>query len=145
MTENKNKRQLKKLTFRGQDLEQLSALPRTNLFELFGARARRKMKRSNGFKGRYSKLLDKVSKSKKGLEPGQKSKIIKTHLRDCLVLPEMVGGNIGVYNGKEYKEVEVKFDMIGRYLGEFSLTYKPTLRKAATADKGKKKGEKGGK
>ena len=58
----------------------------------------------------------------------------------------MVGGQIAVYNGKEYKEFEVKFDMIGTYLGEYSITYKPTLRKAAfakadakgTADKGKK-------
>ncbi len=58
----------------------------------------------------------------------------------------MVGGQIAVYNGKEYKELEVKFDMIGTYLGEYSITYKPTLRKAAfakadakgAADKGKK-------
>ena len=87
------------------------------------------------------KLLEKVKKSKKGVQAGEKSKLIKTHLRDCIISPEMVGGTIGVYSGKEYKEVEVKFDMIGRYLGEFSLTYKPTLRKAATLDKGKKKAE----
>ena len=141
MTENKRDRKLKKLTFRGKELEELCAMKDTNLFELFGARARRKMIRSKGFKGKYEKLLERVKKSKKGLEPGQKPKIIKTHLRDCLIMPEMVGGVVGIYNGKEYKEVEVKFDMIGRYMGEFSLTYKPTLRKAATADKGKKKGE----
>ena len=52
----------------------------------------------------------------------------------------MVGGMIGVYNGKEYREVEVKIDMIGRYLGEFSLTYKPTLRKFSVGQKLSKKG-----
>ena len=41
-------------------------------------------------------------------------------------MPEMVGGIVGVYNGKLFNPVEVKFDMIGRYLGEFSLSYKPT-------------------
>ncbi len=45
----------------------------------------------------------------------------------------MVGGQVGVYNGKEYKEFEIKFDMIGTYMGEYSITYKPTLRKAAYA------------
>lgn len=38
----------------------------------------------------------------------------------------MVGNIVGVYNGKVFNPVEIKFDMIGRYLGEFSLSYKPT-------------------
>lgn len=38
----------------------------------------------------------------------------------------MVGSTAGVYNGKEYMPVEIKFDMIGSYLGEFSITYKHT-------------------
>lgn len=41
-------------------------------------------------------------------------------------MPEMVGNFVGVYNGKVFNPVEIKFDMIGRYLGEFSLSYKPT-------------------
>ena len=146
MTDIKKKHQIKKMTFRGKELEELSTLKDTQLYELFTSRARRKLNRSKGLKGKYLKLLEKIKRSKKGLEPGQKSKLIKTHLRNCIVMPEMVGGNVGIYNGKEYKEVEVKFDMIGRYLGEFSLTYKPTLRKAAVLEKGKgKKGDDKGK
>jgi len=41
-------------------------------------------------------------------------------------MPEMVGNNVAVHNGKTFNIVEIKFDMIGRYLGEFSLTYKHT-------------------
>ena len=41
-------------------------------------------------------------------------------------MPEMVGNFVGVYSGKTFNPVEIKFDMIGRYLGEFSLSYKPT-------------------
>ncbi len=48
-------------------------------------------------------------------------------------MPQMVGGVIACYNGKEFQEFEVKFDMIGRYCGEFAITYTPTLRKAAFA------------
>lgn len=140
MADNRKDRKVKQFTFRGKELPELSTLKDDNLFELFTARARRKMHRSSGFKSKYLKLAERVKNSKKNLQPGERAKTIKTHLRNCLVLPEMVGGNIAVYNGKEYKEVEVKFDMIGRYLGEFSLTYKPTLRRAAVLDKGKKKG-----
>ena len=143
MTDVRKNRQLKKLTFRGKELEELAPMKDSNFYELLTSRVRRRLTRSKGFKGKYQKLLDRVKRSKKGLEPGQKAKLIKTHLRNCIVLPDMVGGNIGVYNGKEYKEVEVKFDMIGRYLGEYSLTYKPTLRKAAVSEKGKKKDDKG--
>ena len=140
MTDVRKNRQLKKLTFRGKEIEELVTLKDQALWELFSSRARRRLNRSKGFKGKYLKLLEKVKRSKKGLEPGQKAKLIKTHLRNCIITPEMVGGNIGVFSGKEYKEVEVKFDMIGRYLGEFSLTYKPTLRKAASlVEKGSKK------
>ena len=142
MADNKKDRKVRRLTFRGKEIEELSTLKEDKLAELFTARARRKLRRSNGIKGRYLKLAEKVKKSKRNLQPGERPKIIKTHLRNALILPEMVGGIAGVYNGKEYKEVEIKFDMIGRYLAEFSLTYKPTLRKAAVADKGRKK-EKG--
>ena len=37
----------------------------------------------------------------------------------------MVGSIVDVYGGKYWNSVEVKSDMIGHYLGEFSLTYKP--------------------
>ena len=68
----------------------------------------------------------KCKKAKKQCQPGEKPATVKTHLRNCIVMPEMVGNIVGVYNGKVFNPVEVKFDMIGRYLGEFSLSYKPT-------------------
>ena len=106
-----------------------------NLHELFRARIRRKLKRSNGFRGKYLKFFEKVKASKLNLQPGERPKTIKTHLRNCVIMPQMVGGQVAVYNGKEYKEFEIRFDMIGHYLGEFSITYNPTLRKAAFAKK----------
>lgn len=51
--------------------------------------------------------------------------IVKTHLRNMIVVPEMPGSIIGVYNGKDFGQVKVKPEMIGHYLGEFVLTYKP--------------------
>jgi small subunit ribosomal protein S19 len=37
----------------------------------------------------------------------------------------MVGSKIGIHNGKEFVEVDIKPDMIGHYLGEFAITNKP--------------------
>merc|ERR1712076_41307 len=128
----------RKYTFRGLELDELLKLPTDSLYDLFRSKIRRKLNRSNGFKGKYQKLLTKLRNSKKNLQPGEKPPMIKTHLRNCIVTPEMIGSIVGVYTGKEYKPVEVKFDMIGRYLGEFAMTYNPTLHNRPSGKKGKK-------
>ncbi|MBZ3888918.1 40S ribosomal protein S15 [Sciurus carolinensis] len=46
-------------------------------------------------------------------------------LRDVIILPEMVGSVVGVYNGKTLNQVDIKPEMIRHYLGEFSITFKP--------------------
>ena len=50
---------------------------------------------------------------------------VKTHLRDMVVVPEMIGSVVGVYNGKTFNGIEIKPEMVGHYLGDFSITYKP--------------------
>ena len=69
--------------------------------------------------------MDKIKKSKKECIPGEKPKVVNTHLRDAIIMPDMVGGIVGIYSGKDFKPVEIKFYMIGTYLGEYSYTYKP--------------------
>ncbi|MCH7974401.1 MAG: ribosomal protein S19 family protein [Bacteroidetes bacterium] len=39
-----------------------------------------------------------------------------------VILPEMIGKPIKIHNGKEFVQVMMMDDMIGHYLGEFSLT-----------------------
>jgi len=39
---------------------------------------------------------------------GEKPDTVKTHLRDMIILPEMVGSQVGVYNGKTFTQVEIK-------------------------------------
>ncbi|KAB0389351.1 hypothetical protein E2I00_014552 [Balaenoptera physalus] len=55
----------------------------------------------------------------------EKPELVKTHLRDMIILTEMVGSMVGGYHGKTFNQVEIKPEMIGHYLGEFSITYKP--------------------
>lgn len=117
------KRTFKKFSYRGIDLEQLLDKNTKDLMELFPARARRRLGR--GLKRKQMALLAKLNKSKKEAPPMEKPEVVKTHLRDMLILPEMVGSVVGVYNGKTFNQVEIKPEMIGLYLGEFSITYKP--------------------
>lgn len=91
--------------------------------ELLHARARRKLNR--GLKRRSQAFLKKLRRAKKECGPLDKPDVVKTHLRDMIVLPEMVGSIVGVYNGKTFNQIEIKAEMIGHYLGEFSITYKP--------------------
>ncbi|MCO5603527.1 hypothetical protein L7F22_057678 [Adiantum nelumboides] len=71
-------------------------------------------------------LIKKLRKAKKEAPANEKPAIVKTHLRDMLVVPEMCGSQIGVYSGKVFNTVDIKPEMIGHYLGEFSMTYRPT-------------------
>lgn len=74
--------------------------------EILHARARRKLQR--GLKRKPQALLKKLRKAKKECGPLEKPEVVKTHLRDMLVLPEMVGSVVGVYNGKTFNQVEIK-------------------------------------
>ncbi|KAG6516154.1 hypothetical protein ZIOFF_026603 [Zingiber officinale] len=56
---------------------------------------------------------------------GEKPEPVRMHLRNMIIVPEMIGSIIGVYNGKTFNQVEIKPEMIGHYLAEFSISYKP--------------------
>merc|ERR1712167_284819 len=95
------------------------------LLELVTARKRRRMQR--GLKRKPLALMKKLRKAKRECEPMEKPTPIKTHLRDMIVVPEMIGSQVGVYQGKQFALVEVKPEMVGHYLGEFAITYKPVM------------------
>ncbi|XP_067009354.1 small ribosomal subunit protein uS19 [Anabrus simplex] len=119
----KKKRTFRKFTYRGVDLDQLLDMPPEQLMELMHSRARRRFAR--GLKRKPMALVKKLRNAKKQAPPNEKPEIVKTHLRNMIIVPEMVGSIVGVYNGKTFNQVEVKPEMIGHYLGEFSVTYKP--------------------
>ncbi|KAI9592726.1 ribosomal protein S15e [Syncephalis fuscata] len=117
------KRTFRKFEYRGIDLEQLLDLSNEQLMELFPCRARRRFNR--GLKRKPMALIKKLRKAKQEAEANEKPEVVKTHLRNMIIVPEMIGSIIGVYNGKTFNQVEIKPEMIGHYLGEFSITYKP--------------------
>ncbi|MFZ8800770.1 MAG: ribosomal protein S19 family protein [Candidatus Nanopusillus sp.] len=61
---------------------------------------------------------------------GKYKKTVKTHAREIVILPSIVGAKVGIYNGKEFVEFEIKPEMIGRRLGEFVYTTKKVQHSA---------------
>jgi small subunit ribosomal protein S19 len=107
-------------TFRGKSLEDLKKLNIDEFALLVPARQRRTIQR--GLSEGHKKLLHKV----KIKDPN-----IRTHLRDMIILPEMVGMKIAIHNGKEFTPVEIAPEMLGHYFGEFVMTRKKVSHGAA--------------
>jgi len=108
-----------KFHYRGHTLEELKKMNMDEFIQLLPARARRSLRR--GLPPRQKKLLERLRRAYRAKKRG-KDILTRTHVRDMLIFPEMVGLKIGVYNGRQYEIVDVKPEMIAHYLGEFSLT-----------------------
>lgn len=52
--------------------------------------------------------MRRLRKAKKEAAPMEKPDVVKTHLRNMIILPEMIGSMVGVYNGKTFNQVEIK-------------------------------------
>lgn len=96
------KRTFRKFTFRGVDLDQLLDMSTDELVDLFHARARRKFQR--GLKRKPLALIKKLRAAKKSAEAGDKPEPVRTHLRNMIIVPEMIGSIVGVYNGKTFNQ-----------------------------------------
>ncbi|MCK5625535.1 30S ribosomal protein S19 [Candidatus Bathyarchaeota archaeon] len=112
----------KAFIYRGHSLDSLMSLSMDEFIDLLPSRQRRSLQR--GLTPEQRILLEKTRKAKEVLKQGR-TMIVKTHVRDAIIIPEMVGIKISVHNGKEFIPVEIKPAMIGHYLGEFAITNKP--------------------
>ncbi len=101
----------KEFMYRGKKLDEIQKMSLQEFMQLIPARERRTLKR--GFTEQQKIFLE-------NLRAGDKN--LKTHCRDLVVLPEMVGKLIKVHNGKEFTPVAIEPDMLGHRLGEFTQT-----------------------
>ncbi len=105
-------------TFRGKTLDELQEMNLNQFADLLNARGRRKIKR--GLREDEKKILKDL----------KEKDTVKTHERNMIVVPEMVGKTVEVYNGQDFVPVEIKEEMLGHYLGEFSKTRKKVSHSA---------------
>ena len=106
---------VKEFTYHGLTKEELANIPNEKLFKLFSARIRRSLTR--GINDDKRKLMEEM-KDRKNKNP------IKTHLRDLIILPYMVGVTVHIFSGKEFVPVTITLQMVGHYLGEYVITNK---------------------
>ena len=73
--------------------------------------------------------IDKfIARAKKKIS---KNKPVKTHNRDIVIIPGMVGMKIGIHNGRTFEPIEITGNMLGHRLGEFALTRQKVKHGAA--------------
>ncbi|MDE1848612.1 MAG: 30S ribosomal protein S19 [Nanoarchaeota archaeon] len=121
----------KEFMFRGKTLEELNALEVREFAKYLKARGRRAVLRQ------FNEIEKFIMRANKKLS---KNKPIKTHSREIVVVPKMVGMKIQIHNGKGFEPVEITGNMLGHRLGEFALTR--TKVKHGSAGVGATKGSK---
>jgi small subunit ribosomal protein S19 len=112
----------KEFSYRGHSLASLTGMSMDEFINLLPARQRRSLQR--GLTPEQRILLEKLREAKEIQKQGKECNL-KTHVRDLIILPEMVGVKVQVHNGKEFVALDVRPEMIGHYLGEFAITNKP--------------------
>jgi len=112
----------KEFSYRGHSLDSLIGMSMDEFITLLPSRQRRSLQR--GLTPEQRILLEKIREVREA-QKKDPSVNIKTHVRDLIILPEMVGVKVMVHNGKEFTPVDIKAEMIGHYLGEFAITNKP--------------------
>jgi small subunit ribosomal protein S19 len=103
--------------YRGRNEEELKAISMDEFIGLLPSRMRRSLRR--GLPEEQRILIEKV----RSRAPGDKP--VKTHARDLIILPEMMGKTIMVFNGMDFIEVRIDIKKVGHYLGEYAITNKP--------------------
>ncbi len=103
----------KELRYRGMNLEELKALDAREFAKFIRSKDRRFVLRN------FQKVENFVNRAK---EKMSKNKAIRTHIRDVVIVPEMVGMKIFVYNGNKFIPVVITIEMLGHKLGEFAPT-----------------------
>jgi small subunit ribosomal protein S19 len=105
----------KNFKYRGRTVEELKAMSMDEFITLLPSRMRRSLRR--GLSNEQRIILERLRQNDE--------KSIKTHSRDMVVLPEMIGKSLFVHSGNEFVEVRVNEKMVGHYLGEYVITNKP--------------------
>lgn len=107
--------------YRGHTLEQLQGMSFESFLDLLPSRQRRSLNR--GISDEKKKLIEETRLSREG----KMKNPIRTHARDMVVLPSMVGLTVHVHSGKEFVALEVKPEMVGHYIGEYVITNKKVV------------------
>ena len=103
----------KDAVFRGKTLEELQKMDIREFAKYLKSRQKRFVLRQ------FQDIEKFVERAKK---KAAKNRPVKTHLRDLIVSPGLVGTKVSIHNGKMFTPVDVTMEMLGHKLGEFAPT-----------------------
>jgi len=103
----------KENTFRGKTLEELKKLDVREFAKYLTSKQKRFVLRQ------FQEIDEFVNRARKKIA---NNKQIKTHKRTIVVVPELVGMRIQIYNGRGFTPIDLKWDMMGHKFGEFAPT-----------------------
>jgi small subunit ribosomal protein S19 len=108
--------------YRGFTLDELKQKSMDEFISLLPSRQRRSLTR--GMSTEHIKLMEKIIASKESKRP------VRTHCRDFIILPELIGATVQVHNGREFLRVALIPETLGHYLGEYAPTCKQVKHSA---------------
>ncbi|MDP4039618.1 MAG: ribosomal protein S19 family protein [Candidatus Pacearchaeota archaeon] len=112
----------KEKKYRGMSLEEMKILSVKDSAVYLPSRSRRSVLRHPEIIEKFVKSCEnKISKKKR----------IRTHLRDIVIVPRLIGMTIGVHDGRAFQDVQIGTEMMGHRLGEFALTRKRVAHSGA--------------
>lgn len=113
---------VREFKYRGYTFDQIKTLSVESIMPLLNSRQRRSLDKrvSKYMSDDKRKLREEIKKAREGKLKGN----LKTHVRDMIILPDMIGLSIHVHNGKEFVNVTIRPEMVGHYLGEYAITNK---------------------
>ena len=103
----------KQNTFRGKTIEELKSMDVREFAKFLTSRQKKYLLRQ------FQDVEDFITRANKKIA---RNKPIKTHLRDLIVVPGMIGMKIHIYNGRVFTPAEITWEMLGHKFGEFSPT-----------------------
>ena len=106
-------------TYKGKTVEELKKMSLEDFVKLVPSKQRRNLLR--GLSEKEKKFLERLRKS---------DKPVRTHLREMVIIPEMIDKRVLLHSGKEWVLLMIKPEMVGHRLGEFVLTRKRVLHSA---------------
>ena len=105
------KRVFKTHSYRGVDLEKLLEMSTEDFVKLAPARVRRRFAR--GMTSKPAGFMKKLRAAKLAAPENEKPAPVRTHMRNMIIVPEMIGSVVGIYNGKAFNQVEIRPEMLG--------------------------------
>jgi small subunit ribosomal protein S19 len=107
----------KEFLYRGLNEQELMSISMDEFIRLLPSRMRRSLRR--GLTPDQRIFIEKIRTASPEDPP------IKTHTRNLIILPEMIGKTVRVFDGKEFVDVRIDIKKVGHYLGEYAITNKP--------------------